>query len=395
MLFADLSRIDLLRRKDAESDRLRYLKLAPGMTLISCSGTIGRTVYAREEMDGVWSSQDTLKVVPDGSKIPSGYLYAFLSSKFGVPLVIGGTYGAIIQHIEPQHISGMPIPRFDDRVEQQVDALIQEAASLRQRASNSLAAAQRMLRDVLGPAPPVKVEQRLSQAISSRDLLATSRFDAFYHNPTARVVEEWMSTYEGGATFLEEVASVFDVPPFKHIYVDARHGVPFYTSGDIFLLDRKPDKYLSRTRTKDLHKYILRQGWVLLARSGQLGGIIATPQFADSVLDGAAASDHVIRIVPKKDAFAGFLFTYLSLPEVGYQLMLRTACGTSIPALWPVYLNRLRVPTIDVQLRKQLDELTTQGFEDRVTATAREDAARLLVENVIVRSTESTSVRDS
>lgn len=96
LLQSDLSNLPLLRRRDAESPKLSYLRLQAGMTLISCSGTIGRMSYVRPDMAGMWSSQDVLKVVPDESKISPGYLYAFLSSAYGVPLVVSGTYGAII-----------------------------------------------------------------------------------------------------------------------------------------------------------------------------------------------------------------------------------------------------------------------------------------------------------
>ncbi len=75
--------------------------------MITCSGTIGRMTYVRPDMDGIWSSQDVLKVVPNPECIPPGYLYAFLSSRYGVPLVVSGTYGAIIQHIEPEHIADL------------------------------------------------------------------------------------------------------------------------------------------------------------------------------------------------------------------------------------------------------------------------------------------------
>ena len=78
-----------------------------GWTLITCSGTIGRMAYARPDMEGMAGSQHFMRVVPDAEKIPPGYLYAYLSSKFGVPLVVGGTYGAIIQHIEPEHIADL------------------------------------------------------------------------------------------------------------------------------------------------------------------------------------------------------------------------------------------------------------------------------------------------
>ena len=112
ILLADLSTLPLLSKKDAHSSRLSYLRLREGMTLISCSGSIGRMAYTRPEMEGIWSSQDVLKVVPDPDHILPGYLYAFLSSKFGAPLVVGGTYGAIIQHIEPHHIANLPVPRL-------------------------------------------------------------------------------------------------------------------------------------------------------------------------------------------------------------------------------------------------------------------------------------------
>ena len=91
MLLADLSNLPFLRRRDAESAKLRYLKVEEGMTLISCSGTVGRMVFARTNMAGMWSAQDVMKVVPDPEKIPPGYLYAFLSSRFGLPLVTSGT----------------------------------------------------------------------------------------------------------------------------------------------------------------------------------------------------------------------------------------------------------------------------------------------------------------
>ena len=128
MLQADLTNLPLLRREDAESSRLPYLQLQAGMTLISCSGTIGRMTYVRPEMSGMWSSQDVMKVVPNTEKVAPGYLYAFLSSRFGVPLVVSGTYGAIIQHIEPEHIAALPVPRFGDALESQVDSLIKAAA---------------------------------------------------------------------------------------------------------------------------------------------------------------------------------------------------------------------------------------------------------------------------
>ncbi|HEU5406404.1 MAG TPA: hypothetical protein VFU48_01455, partial [Nitrospira sp.] len=141
MLSADLSHLPLLRRKDAISSKLAYLELTPGMTLISCSGTIGRTVYSRDEMKGMWSSQHIMKVVPDEEKVPPGYLYAFISCKFGIPIVVSGTYGSIIQSIQPEHIATLPVPRFGRDLEGEVHALIQKAAYERTAAANMIRSA--------------------------------------------------------------------------------------------------------------------------------------------------------------------------------------------------------------------------------------------------------------
>ena len=81
MLLADLSHLPLLRKRDAESAKLAYLRIRPGVTLISCSGTIGRMVYTRPDMDGMWTSQHIMKVVTDPSRVPPGYINGSLSRK--------------------------------------------------------------------------------------------------------------------------------------------------------------------------------------------------------------------------------------------------------------------------------------------------------------------------
>lgn len=146
MLVADLGGVPRLRKIDAESRQLHYLKLEPGMTLIACSGfNAGRRAYARPDMAGAWSSQHVIKVAPDQDKIQSGYLYAFLASRFGEVLVKEGVYGSAVKHIEPHHIEDLPVPRFGDAVENEIHELIQGAAELRAESQAGLEVATRDL----------------------------------------------------------------------------------------------------------------------------------------------------------------------------------------------------------------------------------------------------------
>src|SRR5205807_610225 len=122
ILVADLSWLSLLARKQVAAN-LRFT-IQEGWILITRSGTIGKMAYTRKEMAGMACSEDVMRVVPDPDKILPGYLYAYLSSRFGVPLIVSGTYGAIIQHIEPNHIAKLPVPIAPENLQRKAHDLI-------------------------------------------------------------------------------------------------------------------------------------------------------------------------------------------------------------------------------------------------------------------------------
>ncbi len=384
ILQADLSGLKLISHRAVK--RNPKLVIREGWTLITRAGSIGRMAYARPEMDAMACTEHVLRVIPDERRILPGYLFAYLSSKFGVPLVVGGTYGSIIQHIEPHHIADLPVPRLGKSVERRVHDLVEHAARKRTAAAQHLLEATRAVAVELDlpPSPQQKDKAWLGYGVPCSELNRTRRFEGYFHNPVAQRLDEWTLGYPAGCWRLGDVADVFDVPPFKHIYVGPDHGLPFYTSGELFRLQRSTDKHLSKTRTRDLHKYVVKKGWVLLARSGQLGGIIGRPQFVDSVLHEATTSDHVIRIVPRTELVTpGFLYAYLATAEIGYPLLTRTMTGASVPALWPTYLNEVPVVKASGSFMEEIDQLVQQAFELRIAATVHEIDARRIVEQAI------------
>ena len=380
ILQADLSNISIIAKSVASQNSQLLIK--DRWTLITRSGTIGRMAYARAEMNGMACSEDVLRIIPNEAAVKPGYIYAYLGTKFGLPLVVSGTYGSIITHLEPHHIEDLPVPRLG-KVEDQAHSLVHKAATLRTEASELLKRATSSIKKKLAPPAP-KAKYSIAQVVSSSELTKTMRMEGHFFNHRAREIDNWATGHINGNWSLGNIADVYDVPPFKHIYVEADYGVPFFTSGDLFKLERKPEKFLSKKETKALDKYILGRNWVLLARSGQLGGIICRPQFSDSALEGAATSDHVIRIVPKNTKVPpGYIYAYLSTQEVGYPLLARTASGTSIPALWPTHLNSIPVVKADFTFMKAIDKEVRNAFEMRVKATYLEDEAHELIERAI------------
>jgi type I restriction enzyme S subunit len=131
ILEADSSFLPLIA-KSAVKDNPRLL-IQRDWTLITRSGTVGRMAYARPDIDGFACSEHVLRVAADTGKVSPGYLYAFLSSRYGVPMITNAAYGAIVQHIEPDHIAGLPVPRFSSEVEEEIHGYVQAAADLRVR----------------------------------------------------------------------------------------------------------------------------------------------------------------------------------------------------------------------------------------------------------------------
>lgn len=385
MLLADLSRVELLSKRDAHSQKLRFLRLSPGMTLISCSGTIGRMVYARLDMDGFWSSQHIMKVVPNESKILSGYLYAFLASRYGVPMVIGGTYGSIIQSIEPQHIWDLPVPRLGDRNELAVHKLIEEAGVRRSRASALVLKVSDVLLKRLRLPQPKPMSKHSRPGISFQ--LASGvlkRFDAYYYaswNEEARKAFDMLPPDERAC--LGDVTDAVFIPGFfKRIYAsDPRFGFPYLTGGDVYELSPDSEWYLSQ-RVPDIERLILRTGTVLVQDSGQLGGLIGRPVMVGKYLDGFACTNNMVRIVARSRSDQGFIFAVLN-SEYGVRLLMREATGSSIPHLEENRIRRLVIPWPKPELREEIGAIAIEAQELRDSACELDAQAIEMVQKTI------------
>ena len=378
MLRADLSNLPLLRKRDAVSAKLAYLRIDPGMTLISCSGTIGRMVYARPDMAGMWSNQDILKVVPNAKKVRSGYLYAFLSSKFGVPLVTSGTYGAIIQHIEPQHIADLPVPRLGEELEREAHRLIEHAAKLRSEA----ASARSTIVEEASASLDWSHRATCGLHTTANSSNVQHRLDAFHHGSGVRAARERLAA--GDSRRLGDmVEDVFEPNRGARRKVeDPVCGVPFLSSSEVFRLDPVGDYLISRKRTPHLERQLVTERDMLLPRSGQLGGVIGRAVLPLPSYYGSAASEHLVRIRCKSREDAFFAWAVFAT-EPGYYAAIGTAFGSSIPSLDCVMLADLRIPWWTGKKRDELVFLVDRMVNSLADAIRDERAAVDFVERAI------------
>lgn len=382
MLLADLTSLPRLRKEDAYSPKLRYLEIEPGMTLISCSGTIGRTVYARPDMVGVWGSQDVLKVVPDESKIFPGYLFAFLASRFGAPMVTSGTYGSIIQHLEPRHIADLPVPRLGHLVEGEAHRLVQAAAQLRVNASRLFSGALRRYEEVAGlPRMATKSPYSFSVAIANSSVLAArmdAPFSSQYHQEALDAVAS--STY-GGRRLVDFVERVNEPTRLKRIKIESEeHGVPFFGTSDLLRIDPQPIYRIPRH--EETAQYIVNEATVLIPRSGQKGGLIGTAVLPYGDVVGGAVTEDAIRVICKDGVKAGFIYVALS-SESGRRQLKSQAYGSSIPHLGESHIESVLLPALDESLIDEVGEMGAKVAKLRDAAIRAEREAIAIVESAI------------
>jgi len=112
----------------------KQLELHEGMTLITCSGTIGKVTLVGKHWENWTANQHIIRVVP-ASKDIAGYLSIFLASDYGYPLITHYTYGSVVDEIDDTHVRSIPFPLLKDRaVQKQINDLALQANEKRYEA---------------------------------------------------------------------------------------------------------------------------------------------------------------------------------------------------------------------------------------------------------------------
>ena len=372
---ADFSALPLIAKRQVERNPL--FTLGSGWTLITRSGTIGRMAYARPDMAGMACSEHVLRVVPDVGRIPSGYLYAFLSSRYGVPLVVSGTYGAIIQHIEPEHIAELPVPRFGPVFEQEVAQLIDAAAAERVAASKHRRAALELFQAKIGWSHH---SDSIARAPMASALLG--RMDAFHYSPRVETGRASLAAH-CGIRLGDQVDRVFEPNRGSRLKdTDPAFGVPFLSSSSVFELNPSAEYLVSRSLTPHLEGLLVSHCDVLIPRSGQLGGIIGRAVLPLPMNVGQAGSEHLVRVRCHSPQDAAYLWAVLA-SEPGYWALVGTAFGSSIPSLDSSLISDLTIPWLSELDRQEIGALAEKAVVAQNKGNELEATAVALLEEKI------------
>lgn len=108
--------------------------------LITRSGSTGRVVMVTESMVGSMVSEHVIRVICDEKLIDPYYVYAYLStSNIGKVLLEKGIYASVVDHITPDFVSTIPIPRLSPEKEKEIADKVRDAEAKRDLANRVFA----------------------------------------------------------------------------------------------------------------------------------------------------------------------------------------------------------------------------------------------------------------
>lgn len=110
------------------------LTLHENMTLITCSGTIGKVALVGKHWENWTANQHIIRVIPANKEI-AGYLNVFLASDYGYQLIKRYTYGSVVDEIDDNQVRQIVIPLLKKQeVQKEINDLALEANAKRYEA---------------------------------------------------------------------------------------------------------------------------------------------------------------------------------------------------------------------------------------------------------------------
>lgn len=357
--------------------------------LMSRSGTIGKCTISSKTNIGKLYSDDIIRV-SFKNEFDLGYTYAFFQTNDGQLILQTNNYGAVVKHIEPEHLESITIPNAPETLKKAIHELIIDSYDLRDASNDLIDQAEKILYEELQlkSIEELKIEyfdnsielKNYSTKLSELKL----RFDGSFHIPIVKQVENALKKNAKKIVCLSDKSLTKGIVlpgRFSRTYVDSENGIQFLGGRDLFQLNPMTEKYLS----KSVHKKQLEgdlkisKNDILTPSRGTIGKVVIAPEHFNT----KAISDNIINIRPANEEIAGYLFSILN-SDYGRVLIKRQIYGGVVDAMEPNMLANIEIPLLkNEQKQKEINNLVLKANKLRYQAYTKEQEAIVLMENIM------------
>lgn len=369
---------------------IENLRVKKGQILMTCSGTIGKVSYVSDTLKNKIFSHDLLRINCKNT-VDQGYVYTYLKSKVGNKILLTNSYGAVITHIEPEHLATIPIPDAPKEIKERIHNLIVESFKLRDESNELIDQATALLIDEL-KLPSIS-EFKQNNIKNSANVNAFSvklsnlagRVDASYHLPIVDAIVNHLRKYAEEVTTVgdERISSDIILPGrFKRVYVDEGFGRVFIGGKQLWELDPTNKKYLSLTHHGDrISKQLeLHENMTLITCSGTIGKVALVGKHWENW----TANQHIIRVVPADLNIAGYLNIFLS-SDYGNVLIRRFTYGSVVDEIDNNHVSQIAIPLLkNKDVQKQINDFALEANQKRYNAYKLEQQALDIMDNEVI-----------
>lgn len=369
--------------------KLSLDRIKSGTLLLSRSGTIGRCSIASKATIEKLFSDDVIRITFQ-KPYYLGYVYAFFKTETGLKALQANNYGAVIDHIEPEHLSNVPIPNPPEEVKKAIHDLVVRSYELRDESNDLIDEAQNLLYEALGLPRDIKIDPKYyARKVGFRNFCVNSsrlnaRLDASYHLPEVDEVLRLISKNAQEITTLGDprLTKNITLPDrFKRVYVEKEYGVPLIGGRELLQLTPSGDKYLllSSYSKKMAKSMMINANDVLVSARGSIGRCAIVPKH----WDGFAISDNIIKVVPS-DNSEGYIYAFL-FSDIGALLINRMISGSVVDVIEPSDLIKLPIPILNSQTQISINNIVLMANELRYQAYLKEQEALDLMNEIIYK----------
>lgn len=366
------------------------LKIKLHSILMTRSGTIGNCTIATETLTGGVFSDDVIRIEPNNLN-EVGYIYAFLKSKTGRTLINTNDYGAVVSHIEPEHLAHIPIPDPSPILKQQIHDLIMSSFRLRDESNTLMDEAQTLLKSGLNlpdidSIKPTYFDQSAGMSNYSVGLSSLDgRLEASYHVPLVDSIQRLLVANAKEVVTVSDsrVSKAIILPGrFKRVYVGEGQGVKFFGGKQILELDPSTNKYLSLIHHAGRIKgqLTLHEDMTLITSSGTIGKINIVPKH----WDGWTANQHIIRVVPANASITGYVYAWLA-SDYAYPLIHRFIYGAVVDEIDDFHVAAVPFPFLhDADIQKTINDKVLEANRKRFEAYELEQKALKIMDEKVI-----------
>lgn len=339
--------------------------VAEGTILVTCSGTVGRTITAPAALKGVLITHDLLRVNPNSPEL-SGWIYAFLHSPQAQAMMTSSHYGQMIKHLEPSHLEGIPVPVVSPSIARKFLKQSQKVLELRNLSHAKTLEAESLFENNVGTFTPKDDGEKGFSTKMSEISNGRLRFEASYYPPDVLSLISFLKQNPLGTSSIDQLGYKYWVPS-RYKRRPAENGVRYCDSSDLLEFNPQPAKVFADCDFGDEHNGRIERKWILIPCSGQVYGIIGTPCMAGEQFEGCAISNHVMRVAPTELSLVrpGYLLTALSHPTLGRPLLKALPFGSSVPEISPSDLGRIPIVRLKADIENQIGDLAEAAAEAR------------------------------